>query len=82
MGHTDKSVCRPEGKVLILCNIVLSVFPLYDIVNQHVVFQDPWAEPARHLGGELSLLLVLVRGQSVEGVDWVGVTGRYYEYAS
>lgn len=79
-GQGHPSISRPEGKVVILCNIVLSIFPLYYVMEQHVILEDPWTEPAGHLGRELSLLLMLIGGEGVEGSDWVRVARGHHKY--
>lgn len=79
-GQGHPSISRPEGKVVILCNIVLSIFPLYYVMEQHVILEDPGTEPAGHLGRELSLLLMLIGGEGVEGSDWVRVARGHHKY--
>lgn len=79
-GQGHQSISRPEGKVVILCNIVLSIFPLYNVMEQHVILEDPWTEPAGHLGRELSLLLMLIGGKGVEGSDWVRMARGHHKY--
>lgn len=49
-------------------------------MEQHVILEDPWTEPAGHLGRELSLLLMLIGGKGVEGSDWVRMARGHHKY--